>query len=54
MAFVLLWMQRRPDAELGRARSALATRTSGDAQNFGGSDGTRTRGLLRDRQIPVH
>ena len=51
MAFVLLWMQRRPDAEFAQSGSALATRTSGDTAKFGGSDGTRSRGLLRDGQV---
>ena len=51
MAFVLLWMQRRPDAEFAQSGSALATRISGDTAKFGGSDGTRSRGLLRDGQV---
>src|SRR5712692_11410991 len=51
MAFVLLWMQRRPDAEFAQSGSALETRISGDTAKFGGSDGTRSRGLLRDGQV---
>jgi hypothetical protein len=35
MAFVLLWMQRRPDAEFAQSGSTLATRTSGDSAKFG-------------------
>ena len=50
MAFVLLWIQRHPDVEFAQLGSALATGTSADTPEFGGSDGTRTRGLLRDRQ----
>ena len=50
MAFVLLWMQRRPDGEFAQSGSALATRTSGDTAKSGGSDGTRSCGLLSDGQ----
>jgi fucose permease len=50
MAFVLLWMRHRPVAEFAQPQSALATGTSNHTAELGGSDGTRTRGLLRDRQ----
>src|ERR1700746_1544827 len=50
MAFVLLWMRHRPVAEFVQQQSALATGTSNHTAELGGSEGTRTRGLLRDRQ----
>ncbi len=50
MAFVLLWIQRHPDVEFAQLGSALVTGTTADTPEFGGSDGTRTRTLQRERQ----
>ena len=51
MAFVLLWMRHHPVAEFAQSQSALATGTSSHTAELGGSDGTRTRGLLREAGV---